>query len=71
MKPIKIKKGHYKYRGSTIEKITDEADLDWRIFNSKGEWENSYTTLVDCLIWLDERDAIIYLERERKHNNCN
>ena len=51
----KIKKGLYEYRNCTIEKLSDYAELDWRIFNAKGDWENSFKTLSECKYWLDCR----------------
>jgi len=50
----KIKKGLYEYRGFTIEKLYNYPELDWRIFNHNGDWENTFLTLTDCKYWLDE-----------------
>jgi hypothetical protein len=55
MKAIKIKKGAYKYRGCIIEKLEDYANHDWRIFNQKGEWENTFLTLTESKNWLDSK----------------
>ena len=49
----KIGRGHYEYRGYTIQKLCDYPDLDWRIFDSYGNWENTFLTLKECKDWLD------------------
>ena len=51
----KIKKGLYEYRNCTIEKLYDYPELDWRIFNNNGDWENTFQTLSECKYWLDCR----------------
>ncbi len=49
----KIKKGLYEYRNHTIEKLYDYPELDWRVFNSNGDWKVSFKTLTQCEMWLD------------------
>jgi len=50
----RIKKGLYQYHGFTIEKLSNYPELDWRIFNANGDWENTFITLADCKYWLNK-----------------
>ena len=51
----KIEKGLYEYRNCIIEKLNDHPELDWRIFDTNGNWENTFQTLSECKHWLDCR----------------
>lgn len=50
----KIHKGYYTYKGYTIEKDYDFPELDWRIFDTQGEWVDSLATKSDCMKLVDQ-----------------
>ena len=56
----KIYKGVYEYTTSkevfTIDKDYTFPEYDWRVFNSKGEWLNTFLTLKDAKLWLDTKE---------------
>ena len=40
----KIGQGFYTYKGYTIYKDYDFPELDWRIFDTQGQWVDSLAT---------------------------
>lgn len=49
----KIGQSVYAYKGYTVDGYEADTGLDWRIFNSDGEWIVSLSRKKDCKEWID------------------
>jgi len=50
----KIGQGFYTYKGYTIYKDYSFPELDWRIYDTQGQWVDSLATKSDCMKLVDK-----------------